>query len=136
MQIMARYKRLKCPHCGEIEEDEKSGHEKSEDEPIAKRNKILTPDKTIKAQKQVEPTSKEGNITASQPSKLEEEDTKLAFIALDNLACEELFEKDLASFKPILPVDINHEVGSMLDVNVTLASDPSRFKVCIDSFNI
>ena len=112
MQIMARYKRSKCPHCGEVEEDEKS-----EDEPVKKRNKMLTSE----APEEVKPNYKE------EPSKLEEKTNELA---LTTRCDTEVLEKDFATFKPILPIDINSQVGNMLDVNVTLALDPSRFKVC------
>ena len=47
----------------------------------------------------------------------------------------DVLEKDFATFKPILPIDINSQVGNMLDVNVTLALDPSRFKVCTTIFS-
>jgi hypothetical protein len=134
MQIMARYRRSKCPHCGEVEEEEKSV-----DEPVAKRNKLLTPDNNDKVfsqlrlneqaatqsrlNQEVGSSSKEENLTASQPSKLEEE--------TNEITCA-IGDKVFASFKPILPIDINPQVGNMLDVNVTLAFDPSRFKVCIE----
>ena len=127
MQIMARYKTKYCGHCGEVEEDEKSvgADEKSEDQPVPKRNKILTSE----ASGEIEPNSKEEKTTDSQPSKMEGigMTSELAFTT----SCDpELLEKDFATFKPILPIDINSQVGNMLDVNVTLALDPSRFKVC------
>ena len=132
MQIMARYKRLSCPHCGEVDEDETSvdEDEKSEDEPVPKRNKILT----FEASEEVEPNSKEEKTTDSQPSKMEEigMTSELAFTT----TCDpEVLENDFATFKPILPIDINSQVGNMLDVNVTLALDPSRFKVCTTFFS-
>ena len=89
------------------------------------------------APEEVKPISKEEKPTDSQPSKLEEETNELALTT----SCDtEVLEKDFATFKPILPIDINSQVGNMLDVNVTLAFDPSRFKVCtiiiIKSFDL